>query len=75
MIIVYVHYSTLSHSLHSVQGYGSFASFVQLRGSIPLFWSQANPLAPTPDFILEATRLSADVASGGFVKDSLSILL
>ena len=35
-----------------MQGYGIFSSHVVLRGSIPLFWTQSNPLSPVPDFIM-----------------------
>lgn len=38
------------------QGFGSFSSFVITRGSIPLFWSQGNPIAPMPDFIMDESE-------------------
>lgn len=35
-----------------VEGRGQISSFVSLRGSIPLFWRQSNPLAPKPDITI-----------------------
>jgi hypothetical protein len=35
-----------------ILGGGEYSSFVMMRGSIPLFWKQTNPLAPKPDITI-----------------------
>lgn len=37
------------------QGHGQFSSCVVMRGSIPLFWSQENPMAPAPAVTIDRT--------------------
>ena len=37
------------------QGLGRISSLVLLRGSIPLFWSQENPMSPAPAVVCTLT--------------------
>lgn len=50
-----------------LKGPGYISSFVMIRGSIPLFWQQKNPMAPKPEIVifkqeneLETTRKHFD---------------
>jgi hypothetical protein len=39
-----------------IEGRGGFSSYVMIRGSIPLFWKQANPWSPKPDITVYKTE-------------------